>query len=147
MTGSGTGSQQPSSAAFGTLTVNDVMEREVRTAYPWTKADAVATQMLEGFGCVPIVDDAHRLVGLITEHDLLAVLERGRPWEAQTADEIMIHHPYSVRPETDVNTLVHVLRKSDLIRVPVVDGQGRLVGIVARRDLLRAYLGATRKKA
>jgi CBS domain-containing protein len=39
-----------------------------------------------------------------------------------------------------VATLVHVLLKSDLIRAPVVDKDNTLVGIVARRDILRAYL-------
>jgi CBS domain-containing protein len=41
-------------------------------------------------------------------------------------------------------TLIHVLRASDLIRVPVVDADDKLVGIIARRDVLRAYLAAGR---
>ncbi|HET7057921.1 MAG TPA: CBS domain-containing protein [Nitrospiraceae bacterium] len=48
--------------------------------------------------------------------------------------------PYSIRPDTDLATLVHVLQISDLIRVPVVVVEEKLVGIVARRDILRAYL-------
>jgi CBS domain-containing protein len=58
-----------------------------------------------------------------------------------TAGEIMTGNPYSVRPETNLGTLVHVLRASDLVRVPVVDAKDRLVGIIARRDVLRTYLG------
>ncbi len=52
----------------------------------------------------------------------------------------MVRNPYSVRPETDLATLIHVLRASDLIRVPVVDAEEKLVGIVARRDIVRTYL-------
>jgi CBS domain-containing protein len=52
----------------------------------------------------------------------------------------MSPNPYSVRAETDVRTLIHVLRSSNLIRVPVVDAEGRLIGIVARRDILKRYL-------
>jgi CBS domain-containing protein len=61
----------------------------------------------------------------------------------------MTGNPYSIRPETNLGTLVHVLRASDLVRVPVVDAQDRLVGIIARRDVLRTYLSAgspTRKR-
>jgi CBS domain-containing protein len=42
--------------------------------------------------------------------------------------------------------LVHVLRASDLIRVPVVNAKEKLVGIIARRDLLRAYLATGGKR-
>ena len=57
----------------------------------------------------------------------------------------MSRNPYSIRPETTVATLVHVLKVSDLIRVPVVDAQEKLIGIVARRDIVRAYLSANGK--
>jgi CBS domain-containing protein len=58
----------------------------------------------------------------------------------------MTANPYSVRPETTLGTLVHVLRASDLIRVPVVNAKETLVGIIARRDLLRAYLATGGKR-
>ena len=54
----------------------------------------------------------------------------------------MVGNPYSIRSETNLGTLVHVLRASDLVRVPVVDEKDRLAGIIARRDVLRAYLSA-----
>jgi CBS domain-containing protein len=54
----------------------------------------------------------------------------------------MTGNPYSVRPETILGTLIHVFRASDLVRVPVVDASDRLVGIIARRDVLRTYLSA-----
>jgi CBS domain-containing protein len=59
------------------------------------------------------------------------------------AADIMTGNPYSVRTETTIGTLVHVLRASDLVRVPVVDAKDKLVGIIARRDVLRTYLKAT----
>ena len=52
----------------------------------------------------------------------------------------MTSNAFSVRPETNVATLVDVLLTSNLIRVPVVDAEHKLVGIVARRDILRTYL-------
>ena len=63
-----------------------------------------------------------------------------------TAKDIMTANPYSVRPETTLGTMVHVLRASDLVRVPVVNAKEKLIGIIARRDLLRAYLATGGKR-
>lgn len=125
---------------FGRLTVARFMVSDVQTARPETAASRIAEMMLEGFGAVPIVDATQRLVGMVTEHDLLTSLERNQKWEEVLAQDIMTPNPYSVRPDTDLATLVHVLRVSNLIRVPVVVADERLVGVVARRNILRAYL-------
>ncbi|MBI4400267.1 MAG: CBS domain-containing protein [Nitrospirae bacterium] len=127
-------------AAFGQLTVARFMEKDVQYGHLRTKADVLASQMIEGFGAMPIVDEKQRLVGIVSEYDLLAALERGQRWSELSAQDIMTPNPYSVRPETDIGTLIHVFRASHLIRVPVVDAEGRLIGIVARRDILRGYL-------
>lgn len=131
---------------FASLTVNDVMERRVQYARLSTKGDAVASLMTKGFGAVPIVNGERRLAGIISEHDLLAAIDDGHQLGGVTAADVMTGNPYSVRRETTLATLVHVLRASDLVRVPVVDGDNKLVGIIARRDLLRAYLAGSRAK-
>lgn len=131
---------RPPRTEFERLTVARFMESDVQSAHEGTKADVIASMMIEGFGSVPIVDIRQRLVGVVSEYDLLASLERGHKWSDVTAQDIMARNPYSIRPETNVATLVHVLLKSDLIRAPVVDKDNTLVGIVARRDILRAYL-------
>jgi predicted transcriptional regulator len=125
---------------FERLTVQRFMEKEVQYVHATTRASVIATMMVEGFGSVPVVDGRQRLIGVVSEYDLLASLQRGQKWSDVTAGEIMVRNPYAIRTETDVATLVHVLLKSDLIRAPVVDQDNTLVGIVARRDILRAYL-------
>ncbi len=135
-----TAAVRPPRTEFERLTAARFMESDVQSAHEGTKADVIASLMIEGFGSVPIVDSRQRLVGIVSEYDLLASLDRGHKWSAVTAREIMAPNPYAIRPETNVGTLVHVLLQSDLIRAPVVDQDGTLVGIVARRDILRAYL-------
>ena len=127
---------------FDSITVGQVMEKRVQFARLKTKGDVIASLMIEGFGAVPVVDGGRRLAGIVSEHDLLAAMDDGHELGRITAGDIMTGNPYSVRPETTVGTLVHVLRASDLVRVPVVDAKDRLVGIIARRDVLRAYLAA-----
>jgi Mg/Co/Ni transporter MgtE len=133
---------------FPSMTVKEVMETRVQSVHLRTKGDVIASLMIEGFGAVPVIDKTRTLVGIVSEHDLLGAIDDGQKLGALTAGEVMTGNPYSVRPETDLGTLVHVLRASDLVRVPVVDAKDRLVGIIARRDVLRTYLsvGSTNKK-
>ena len=131
---------------FVSMMVNKVMEKRVQSARLKTKGDVIASLMIEGFGSVPVVENGRRLAGIVSEHDLLAAMDDGHELGRITAGDIMTGNPYSVRPETTLGTLVHVLRASDLVRVPVVDVNNKLVGIIARRDVLRAYLAAGSSK-
>lgn len=127
---------------FDVMTVKQVMQKQVQAVHLKTKGDVVASLMVEGFGAVPVVDAKDKLLGIVSEHDLLAALDDGHRLSAVTAGDIMTCNPYSIRLETTLPTLVHVFRASDLIRVPVVDAKNELVGIIARKDVLRAYLAA-----
>lgn len=133
---------------FVSMTVKEVMETRVQSAHLRTKGDVIASLMIEGFGAVPVIDKTGTLVGIVSEHDLLGAIDDGQSLGALTAGDVMTGNPYSVRPETELGTLVHVLRASDLVRVPVVDAKDRLVGIIARRDVLKTYLsvGSTKRK-
>ena len=133
---------------FVSMTVKEVMETRVQSVHVRTKGDVIASLMIEGFGAVPVIDKTRMLVGIVSEHDLLGAIDDGQSLGALTARDVMTGNPYSVRPETELGTLVHVLRASDLVRVPVVDAKDRLVGIIARRDVLRTYLsvGSTKRK-
>jgi CBS domain-containing protein len=135
-----------SAGDFASLTVKDVMEKHVQYAHLSTKGDVIASLMIEGFGAVPVVNGGQRLTGIVSEHDLLAAIDDGHELSRITAADIMTGNPYSVRTETTLGTLVHVLRASDLVRVPVVDANDKLVGIIARRDLLRRYLAGHSSK-
>jgi len=127
---------------FASMLVKSVMEKRVQSARLKTKGDVIASLMIEGFGAVPVVDGTRTLIGIVSEHDLLTAMDDGHALGELTAADVMTGNPYSVRPETTLGTLVHVLRASDLVRVPVVDGKDRLIGIIARRDILRTYLGS-----
>ncbi len=128
---------------FGQLTVGTIMEMQVQSAMKDTGAELLASYMMDGFGSVPIVDDQNKLVGIVSEFDLLGALRQGKKLEEVTAGEILTANPISVTKDTDVMTLVDVLQNNHLIRVPVLDNKGSLIGIVARRDLLRGYLQAS----
>jgi CBS domain-containing protein len=125
---------------FGQLTVGSIMERGVQSGSKDEGAKVLASYMMDGFGSVPIVDANSKLVGIVSEFDLLNALRRGKTLDDVTAGDLMTANPVSVTQDTNVMTLIDVLQNNHLIRVPVVDSTGKLVGIVARRDLLRGYL-------
>jgi len=129
---------------FAAMMVKQVMQKLVQSAHLKTKGDVIASLMIEGFGSVPVVDAKDELLGIVSEHDLLAAIDDGHKLGAVSAGDIMTCSPYSIHQEAMLSTLVHVFRASDLIRVPVVDVKDKLVGIIARRDVLRAYLAAGR---
>ena len=129
---------------FSVMTVKQVMQKMVQSAHLKTKGDVIASLMIEGFGAVPVVDAKDKLLGIVSEHDLLAAMDDGHKLGVIAAGDVMTNNPYSIHPEAMLPTLVHVFRASDLVRVPVVDAKDKLVGIIARRDVLRAYLAAGR---
>jgi CBS-domain-containing membrane protein len=131
---------------FDSMTVSQVMENEVQFVRMRTKGDVIASLLIEGFGAVPVVENGKKLAGIVSEHDLLAAIDDRHHLDAVAAKDIMTLNPYSVRAETTLGTLVHVLRASDLVRVPVVDTKDKLIGIIARRDVLRTYLATGGKR-
>jgi CBS domain-containing protein len=107
--------------------------------------DKLAGVMAEGgFGSVPILAADGKLVGIVSEFDLLQVITEGKELATVTAGEIMTKDPITVNQDTPARDIVRLLQEKHLIRVPVVDGEGKLTGVVARRDILEGYLRATK---
>ncbi len=78
---------------------------------------------------LPVVNGSGMLMGLVTEHDLIA--RRGRH-----VSDIMSRSVITVSPDTAVEEVQHLLTNQRIRRVPVVE-DGRVVGIVSRSDLVR----------
>ena len=131
---------------FDSMTVSQVMEKDVQSVPLKMKGDLIAALLVEELGAVPVVEKGRKLAGIVSEHDLLAAVDDGHQLGAVRAKDVMTANPYSVRAETTLGTLLHVLRASDLVRVPVVDAKDKLIGIIARHDLLRTYLATGGKR-
>jgi CBS domain-containing protein len=107
--------------------------------------DKLAGAITEGgFGSVPILANDGKVMGIVSEFDLLGAITDGKELSQVTAGEIMTKEISSVNPDTPVLEIIQLLQGKHLIRIPVVDANGTLVGIVARRDILLGYLRATK---
>ncbi|MBI3599297.1 MAG: CBS domain-containing protein [Nitrospinae bacterium] len=86
---------------------------------------------------LPVVDNEKRVVGIITEFDIIRAVKQGKDLKNVTAEDIMTKNPITVNEDTPVSDIINILETKHIIRVPVVDKDGKLVGIVSRRDILK----------
>ncbi len=128
------------SRRFEQLTAATLMERYVVPCRPTDSGSYIAAQLTYlGVGSLPVVDDDWVLLGLVSEFDLLRVLLQGRSLERVRALAIMSRDLRVVHEDTPVEEIIRLLRTEHRIRVPVVRDR-KLVGVVARRDVLFGYL-------
>ncbi len=126
---------------FKKMSAAQFMQTDVYYYPKSATGDKLATAItMGGFGSVPIVDQEKKLVGIVSEFDLLKAIRSGRELEKVTAEEIMTANPISVTEDTLSDAIIQLLQEKKLIRVPVVDKAGALMGVVARRDILQGYL-------
>ena len=89
-------------------------------------------------GSVPVVDDASakKLVGILTDRDIvIQVVADGKNCADVKVEEIMTKNPVTCKPEEDVQNAMDRMAQHQVRRIPVVDGRGRIVGIIAQADL------------
>jgi CBS domain-containing protein len=140
----------------------DIMTREVTFVTPDETIDAAIDLMLsKHISGLPVIDDKRRLVGILTEGDLLRRPEIGTQrersrWrdafarargEAHTyvqshgvhVKDVMTHAPVAVGEDTPLDEIVRVLETRHIKRLPVTRG-GEVIGLVARADVLAALV-------
>jgi CBS domain-containing protein len=129
-------------------TVGEVMTKEVVTVGPETGfKTCVDLLRLHTISALPVVDGEERLLGIVSEADLLRKEEsqasrghKDRKAKARTAAEAMTSPAWSVGPAASLAQAARLMHSKKVKRLPVVEPGGRLVGIVSRVDLLKPYL-------
>jgi CBS domain-containing protein len=135
-------------------TVKDVMTTQVVVVRPDTTfKEMAATLRRYRVSAFPVVDDAGRVIGVVSEADLLAkealahpgvvaeVLhhEDVRKAEGLTAGDLMTREAVTVAPGDPVEQAARLMHFLKIKRLPVVNSDGRLIGIVSRSDLLAVF--------
>jgi len=122
----------------------DIMTENPEAVTPTTPLGEVARRMAElDVGILPVVDDeeVRRLRGVVTDRDLVVRgMARGLG-DSATVAECMTPNVSTVNRNASIRQVMDVMRRERVRRVPVVDGEGRLVGIIAQADLAVNYAG------
>jgi len=117
-------------------TVAEVMNTSVLTVEPSASIGEAAEKMIEaGVGAVVVMEDMARIVGIVTERDLMrAVAQRARAAEARVR-QWMTESVVTIEPETEIKDAAKMMFEKNFRHLPVVNKDGRLMGIASLRRL------------
>jgi CBS domain-containing protein len=124
--------------------VGDLLTDQELLSLPTTATALEAARAMTDFrvGAVIVMDTSGRLQGIFTERDLMSrVVVRGTDPDSIRLAEVMTRNVYSVTREEKVAEVRKELSRRHIRHVPIVD-QGRVVGMLSLRDILRADLEA-----
>ena len=123
------------STMSGSTTTNLVAARE------GTTAREIGTKLLIGnFNGLPVIDSNIKVIGIVTVVDILRAIRQGKNLDSIRAIDIMTRNPMVVEHDTEINEMIDIILQKAIILVPVINDEGRLIGVVGRLDILRQNL-------
>src|SRR4030095_13081954 len=118
---------------------SEVMTKNPVVCMPNDMAAKVAQVMkTEDVGPIPIVENVQtrKLVGMVTDRDLVVkMVAEGRDIKTTRAEEVMSRKIVTCRADDDLQKVLEAMSKNQLRRIPIVDGEDRIVGIIAQADV------------
>jgi CBS domain-containing protein len=122
------------------MIASDIMNTPIVAASATASAREIALYMLlGGFSGVPIAQSDGSLVGIVTELDLIRALRAGKTLDHTSAGEIMTRDVVTVDATASAEEIMEILESERILRVPVMKN-GKMIGVVSRPDLLRAFV-------
>ena len=122
------------------LKAKDVMLQPVIAATPQASLRDIATQLVTNeFSGMPVAALDGRVVGVITESDIVRALIQGKQLENLTAVDVMTGPPITVDVNTPLEDVMKSLEDNRIVRVPVTN-DNTIIGIIAWRDIIKAVL-------
>jgi CBS domain-containing protein len=119
------------------------MSPQVVVAKENTNAEQISARLLAGeFNGVPVIDDKGAVIGMVTAFDILRAIQGGKKLNTMLARDIMTPNPSVVKKDTRVEEIIRIMVEKEIVLVPVVEGDNtnKLIGVVARLDILREKL-------
>lgn len=120
-------------------TCKEVMTSNPVCCLPDEKVNEVAQMMKSaGVGAIPVIENRenHFLIGILTDRDLaLKVVATGRNPSKMKIKQVMKHKLFTCLQSDDVQKAFDVMATRQVRRIPVIDGSGAIVGIIAQGDI------------
>jgi CBS domain-containing protein len=123
------------------MDIREIMQREVHRINSGDTLQAAARLMWEGdCGALPVINDSNQVVGMITDRDIsMAAYLQGHPLARMLVHEAMSPQLFSVDSRSSIKEAERMMADHQVRRLPVVDEQRRLVGLVSINDLACEY--------
>ncbi len=118
-------------------TASEIMTRPVTSATKNALARDIALQFIaEQYSGMPVTDSDGRVIGIVTEIDILNAVNEGCELASATAGDIMTKDVATVKPDTPITEMIKIMAAFQVIRLPVVQNE-KLIGVVSRGDIIR----------
>ena len=118
---------------------DEVMTKSPVCCLPTDSVAKAADLMKNGnFGSIPVIENeqTQNLVGIVTDRDLaLTIVAEGRDANATKVDAVMTRKVVSCFAEDDLQKVLDAMAKQQLRRIPIVDHDNRIVGIITQADV------------
>ncbi|GGV95062.1 hypothetical protein GCM10015535_61710 [Streptomyces gelaticus] len=122
-------------------TVDDVMTHAVITVNRGAPFKDIVEAMRQWrISALPVISDEGRVVGVVSEANLLLKAQGADEYRAVTAGQLMTVPAVTVPRNAGIAGAARLMARGHLKRLPVVDDDGHIVGVVSRGDLLKIYL-------
>lgn len=119
----------------------DVMSVNIIAAKDNATAIEIATRLVLGtFNGLPIINDQEKLTGIVTTIDLLHAIKDGKNLDIMSAKDLMTASPAVIHQDITIAEMIDIMYRKRIDMLPVVEDDGRLVGVVSRQDILREKL-------
>ena len=132
------------------MKVRDIITAQVGSCRTETNlAEAARIMWDKDCGAAPVLDGEGKVVGMITDRDIcMALTTRNRLASDVTVGEVINGAVKACAPDDDVSAALKTLRSEQLRRLPVVDDEGKLLGIISLNDvILHSKQGKSKKGA
>lgn len=119
------------------MKICDCMSKDVCFVKPDCNTYDASRIMCENHvGCIPVCDDEKKVVGILTDRDIiLRVVACNKETKQTPVSEIMTTNVYTCKAEKDITEAQNLMAQNQIRRVPIVDQQNKMVGILSMGDL------------
>ena len=120
------------------MKVKDIMTSNVKAIWlTESLADAAKLMWQNDCGVLPIIKDGRKVIGMITDRDIcMATAMRDTNPSCVSVEEVMTGRVYSVNPEDDVSQALQAMQEHKIRRLPVVNPEGELEGMLSINDIV-----------
>lgn len=123
------------------MKVQELMTKHVKTCHYGSNLAEAAKQLWDGdCGVLPVVDDNNKVVDMVSDRDIcFAVTTKGRLASEIMVGELTSSRPlYTCKPDDDLRDALSIMKQHQVRRIPVVDDEGRIEGILSINDVVIA---------